>query len=423
MALDPYSLPPLSEMDPGDPILAEHGTKFHYSISHCHGALGGNNYVLEEDHDHDGLNSRGSDLTAAIGTLIESQVGAGIISRAKLKTAVTQAATTNLAYTAFQWSVSGYSFYPTVWGSSGQGVRAKIQDTNYTTAAAAVNCIEILTLNNAYNANFHAVYIDASPPFAMGGRSDWGAFVWLLCDASETPVAVVHSSSPPWSGLLPHLLDKMDPEKVVGLPHPFGPIDGRPLPDDWLVQLIDLGAWQEEVEFRPEQSRRQHEERRAARLEALGLEVSDLAVRLGQAHEAERREVEQQERANQLVARVHERLEEVEFNIVYDGSKKGWHQDVVEARLRRARAQAAARLDHLRVAAGRLTRIEAAQHELAMAGSTIPDAVLSGREPSGLAAELRRDILEAGDELPALDRHYLPRVEPFRARVRVLRRS
>lgn len=255
MSLDPYGMPAKTECDPDDAVKSEHMTKTIDSVSHLHGAMGGNTYTLAEDHDHDGANSATVDASDLSGSLAEGQLGSGSVDRTAIKGTTEEANWNSVGSTwtgSFFSNVGVYGFYPQVKVSTGTA-QFGIGSTNSTSYGTLIAGYSTVTATLALFGRIF--YVQASPPhYLVGEDGDHGGWLYLLVHrGSEKVVRRWFSTEPPhWLAGFQGLgrLAKLDPDRFEHRPHPF--VDDLPglteelkahgglRVEDLEVRLVDL---------------------------------------------------------------------------------------------------------------------------------------------------------------------------------------
>ena len=195
----------------------------------------GQSYYLNaaSDHDHDGQNSKPV-----------AGVGGRAVNRASIKSAsgtVGGGAAANYLLPGGAWG-----FYPNVYqpalaypsykitayiALNGGGVGA----AGWTTPRCN---IYLSTTVFAYQ-----VYIQASPPYTLGGRL-WRHFLFVLRQKSDGKVMGAYEApDPPWGNNGPPSIPKDSPERIAITPHPFVDLMGKESSldgDGMEIVLVDL---------------------------------------------------------------------------------------------------------------------------------------------------------------------------------------
>ena len=206
-----------AEVDADSPLNETFFTKMKDNFD----ALDGQQITNGNDHNHSGGDG------ATIGT-------DGVV-RGSLKTAMgevtTSAAPFNLALPGGE-----YGFYPQSKHVGGGNHSAEINITLYVGSYTSYVSIS----SNSGTAAFQQRYLQASPPYKIGGKK-WDHFLYMLVNMQGDVIAAYEAEDPPYAYNGPSHNAKDSIERIQAVPHPFANYhDKDPAIDGLEIVLVDL---------------------------------------------------------------------------------------------------------------------------------------------------------------------------------------
>lgn len=199
----------------------------------------GKSYTRNEDHEHDGTDSK----AVAIGNIN------GLVTQSKLSTALSEVSKTAPGEGYLNFTTTSYLFYPQV--------KTTQWDNNHEWHIARGSAIGTVYETGIYlkNADLYTViiyaqgrYVQASPPYKLGDLP-WGGFLFLHRKKSDgTILTGACAPDPIWAGPWSPL-PKDHPGRIVLRPHPFADFRHKELPSDEEIILVDLRHLEEIIEY------------------------------------------------------------------------------------------------------------------------------------------------------------------------------
>jgi len=379
MVLPAFSLPPATEIEVGDPILASHPSKWNDALDHVEQWIG-KDYTATENHNHDGTDSLAVAASTLSGTIAEAQYAAGSVDQTALKTAQEEQTTGSMSSggtaTLTFSSIGEYGFWCEMKSNNiSQEFRATPYLTNSTSYLRTIQVTAITVSSSTCSVRIR--YVTSSPPYRFGDLV-WPDAPWryLLRRGDEVLRAWVAGDCP-WYLRHRGRFPKDDPEAMYLRPHPF--VDDFPeLPPGSEVQLLDLRHLGEMVRRTPAaDAYRAVLERRQARIE-MGIppdEIEAAEQRAARAARVEASKHAQAERDEQAVAPwVESRI----FDIARDTRTPEARKRIIRARVHDL---AAIKVKEARAAQGWTQRHRVIQAALEAQGESLLSALSKGLLP------------------------------------------